>query len=83
MADQPGVVGPNSYPIRHPTEKKQEHGRMINPPRYNDLGGLDGPDKWHRDYLTGSQSPQKNDITLERGGPTGVKVAHSTKERDV
>lgn len=84
MSDQPGIVGPDYFAIRHPTDKKQENGRIVNPPRYMDgIGGLTGPEKWDAQHIIGSQSPQKNMITLEKGGPTGVKGAHSTKERDI
>ena len=79
--EQPGVVGPDSYPIRHPTNKSQTNGRMVNPPRFAEFGGLDGPSKWAKDYNTSRQSDVENRMTLERGGPTGVKAAHDTSER--
>lgn len=31
--------------IRDPRDPKQEKGRMVNPPRYQVLGGLSGPSK--------------------------------------
>jgi hypothetical protein len=79
--EQPGIVGPDSFPIRHPTNPNQQVGRMVNPPRFLEIGGLDGPSKWHKDYNTSSQDEQMNRMTLERGGPTGVKAAHDTSER--
>jgi len=31
--------------IRRPTDNSKYHGRIINPPRYSELGGLDGASK--------------------------------------
>ena len=39
----PPPVGDSA--IRDPRDAKQEKGKMINPPRYAQLGGLTGPGK--------------------------------------
>lgn len=74
--EQPGVVGPNTYPIRHPTDPKKNNGRIDNPPRYmEDMGGMTGAAKWE---ATGKHA---NGYRVEK--PTNVKVAHDTSERKV
>ena len=41
MAEQPGFVGPQNFPIRDPRDNSQVNGRNVNPPRYNKMpGGL-------------------------------------------
>jgi len=39
MADK-GLFAPREAPIRQPTSDAQVNGRIINPPRYAQLGGL-------------------------------------------
>ena len=80
MADQPGVVGPESFPIRDPRTKSMSNGRMLNPARYNEMGGLDGPSKWDTAHNTSDQAGSKNVIQLESGGPTGVKAAKKSSD---
>lgn len=36
---------PSSTGMRGPTDNKRENGRVINPPRFAELGGLTGPSK--------------------------------------
>jgi len=48
--------------IRDPRDPKQVKGKMVNPPRYQKLGGLSGP----------SRGPQKNSMGVEKPRP-GVK----------
>jgi hypothetical protein len=79
--EQPGIVGPGSFPIRKPTEASLNHGRMANPPRYLEFGGLDKPSKWYGNANTSNQGPDTAMAVLERGGPTGVKAAVDTSER--
>jgi hypothetical protein len=80
MAEQPGVMGPGSYPIRDPRDKSMESGRMLNPPRFMGRGGLSGPSKWEGNRSPGEQSGDGNVIKLEGGGPTGVKGAKKTSQ---
>jgi hypothetical protein len=79
----PGLVSPDSYPIRQPTDKSQISGRICNPPRYYEVGGLSSAAVWHRE-VNGSvfaQSPQTNQFRVEK--PTSVKSAHkSSRESD-
>ena len=70
-----GIVAPEIFPIREPTDKNQLNGRIMNPVRYMEVGGLGNPGRWHEDHLPHSQSAQKYIGALESGGPTGVKVA--------
>ena len=63
----PGLMAPENYPNRRPTDGNQVNGRVVNPVRYAEIGGFDGPSKW----------PAGNQMNLEGGGPTGLKGAHS------
>ncbi|HEX6775516.1 MAG TPA: hypothetical protein VF238_06695 [Methylomirabilota bacterium] len=74
MADQPGIMGPEVFPIRDPRTKGMTNGRILNSARYIEIGGLDGPSKWAKAYNTSDQAGSNNVITLEKGGPTGVKA---------
>lgn len=78
--EQPGVMGPESFPIRKPTEASLNHGRMMNPPRYVEMGGLDAPGKWFGHANTSNQASDTAMAKLESGGPTGVKGAKRTNE---
>ena len=70
-----GIVAPEIFPIREPTDKNQLNGRIMNPVRYMEVGGLGNPNRWNEDNLPHSQSSQRYIGALESGGPTGVKVA--------
>jgi hypothetical protein len=79
----PGLVSPDSYPVRDPRDKNQVNGRIANPPRYYEVGGLYSASVWHKE-VNGSvfaQSPQTNAMRVEK--PTSVKSAHkSSREND-
>jgi hypothetical protein len=62
MADLTGVFAPKSFAIRDPIDNKKMHGRVSNPPRLNQLGGLD---KFKEPY-----GPFKNEMTLKKPGGT-------------
>jgi len=83
MSDQPGIMGPASYPIRNPKDKKLDNGRMANPPRYLEYGGFDGPGKFYGNANTSNQGSDKMIANLESGGPTGVKAAKRTAEKEI
>ena len=70
---QPGIIGPESYPIRDPRDRKMNVGRVANPPRMCDMGGLSFQNQWHKDYPTGAQSEQTNQFGVDRA--TSVKAA--------
>jgi hypothetical protein len=78
----PGIVGPESYPIRKPTDPKQTNGRVVNPVRFMEMGGLDAAGKW-AGHISTSMSSKKNDMNLEAGGPTGVRPAADTTGTNV
>lgn len=59
-----GFMSPDSFPVRQPTDPKMNHGRVANPPRYMEIGGLDGSGKWAAGH----------DFPVEK--PTRTKVAH-------
>ncbi len=42
----PGIVKPQEFPIRKPTDAKQSNGRVLNPVRYMEMGGFSGSGKW-------------------------------------
>lgn len=79
----PGLVSPDSYPIRQPTDKNQVNGRIVNPPRFYEMGGLYSPSCWHKEVngAVFAQSPQTNTMRVEK--PTSTKSAHkSARESD-
>lgn len=79
----PGLVSPDSFPVRDPRDKSQQNGRIVNPPRYYECGGLSGPQVWFRDPSPEgfTQSPQENRMRVEK--PTSVKSVHkSSREND-
>ena len=59
MAD---LFYPKTYPARSPTDTKQEHGRIVNPPRLNQIGGMD---KLHEKF-----GHFKNKFSLKKPGGT-------------
>lgn len=83
MADQPGIVGPESFPIRDPRDKSLSNGRILNPPRFVEFGGFDKASKWSGKKNTSAQVGDENVIQLERGGPTGVKGAYRSSEKSM
>ena len=66
---QPGIVAPNSFPIRDPKDKALKNGRVANSPRYMEMGGLSGPNKW----------PKDSEFKVD--APTRVSSSHSVAER--
>jgi hypothetical protein len=53
---------PKAFPIREPLDKKRHHGRIVNPPRMNQLGGLDQLNEPHGHF--------KNDMNIHKPGGT-------------
>ena len=54
---------PKAFPIRDPLDKKKNHGRVVNPPRMAEMGGLNS--------VREPRGPFKNDMTLRKpGDPT-------------
>ena len=53
---------PKAYPIRNPTDTKKKHGAIVNPPRMNQLGGLDKLHEPHGHF--------RNEMTLRKPGGT-------------
>lgn len=41
---------PKAFPIRDPLDKKRNHGRIVNPPRMAEIGGLDSLKEPHGSY---------------------------------
>ena len=80
-SDQPGVIAPDQFPIRHPTDTKQSLGRMVNPPRMMEMGGWDSTNKWEKMHNTSDQDSVKNDLVVQK--PTNVRAAHDSSERPV
>ena len=68
MANEKGIVAPDRFPIRDPKDPKQNNGRMVNPVRYAEVGGLTGPGVW----------PKGNEMKVE--APTRVKGAKKSSE---
>jgi hypothetical protein len=53
---------PAAYAIRKPTETSKEHGRVLNPPRMSEIGGMD---KLHEKY-----GKKVNNLKLRKPGGT-------------
>lgn len=74
-----GIMAPDSFPIRKPTDAKRNNGRNVNPPRYMGFGGASGPGIWNKETGQGNLS-HGNIAAVE--SPTRVKAAHSSKNRN-
>ena len=61
MADN-NLFRPKAYPARKPTETSKEHGRILNPPRMSEIGGMD---KLHEKY-----GKKINSMRLKKPGGT-------------
>lgn len=62
MSDLTGVFKPKSYSIRDPLSNKKQHGQVVNPPRMNQLGGLDQLKEPHGHF--------KNEMNIKKPGGT-------------
>ena len=62
MVDQNKLFRPAAYPIRKPTDVKKENGRILNPPRMSEIGGMD---KLHERY-----GEKVNNMKLRKPGGT-------------
>ena len=60
MSSDNTLFKPKAFSIREPLDKKRHHGRIVNPPRMNQIGGLD--------QLNEPHGPFKNDMTLVKPG---------------
>lgn len=79
----PGLLSPDNFPIRQPTEKKMSHGKVANPPRYDEAGGMYGSHVWFMEARPNAfaQSPQSNIARVEKA--TSEKSGHkSSREND-
>lgn len=66
-----GIVAPDHFPVRQPTDANQVNGRIVNSVRYMELGGLSSASKY----------PRGNAMRVERA--TSVRAAHgSTNKND-
>lgn len=77
-----GVVSPDRFPTRDPMDKSQKLGRMLNPPRYYEMGGAYTPAIWFRSPRPEGfqQSGPDNIARVEK--PTSVKSAHTSSRED-
>jgi hypothetical protein len=66
-----GIMAPDRFPIRNPEDPNQVNGRVVNPVRYQEMGGLTGERKW----------ASGNQMAVEK--PTRVRAAHSSTNRNV
>ena len=62
MSSDNTLFKPKAFAIRNPTDLKRAHGRVVNPPRMNQMGGLDQLKEPHGHY--------KNDMNLKKPGGT-------------
>ena len=57
---------PKAFSFRDPLDLKRQHGRITNPPRMNQMGGLDQLKEPHGHY--------KNDQNLRKPGDTASPI---------
>ena len=79
----PGLVGPKSYAFRDPRARSLVNGRVLNRPRFIEVGGAHTQAVWFREAGNHqyAQAKQKNQAALAK--PTNVKSAHkSSREND-
>ena len=79
----PGLLSPDRFPIRQPTEKSQVHGKVVNPPRYEGAGGMSSSAVWNRDSMPEAfnQAPQRYVAPVQKA--TSEKSGHkSSREND-
>jgi hypothetical protein len=62
MASDNTLFKPKAYAIRGATDLKKNHGRIVNPPRMNQMGGLDQLKEPHGHF--------KNEMSLKKPGGT-------------
>lgn len=62
MATKSEWMKPANYSIRDPLDTKRHKGRIVNPPRMNQIGGLD---QLHEPY-----GHFKNDMSIKKPGQT-------------
>lgn len=74
----PGLVSPDSFPARDPRDRKMVNGRVLNPPRFMEIGGASTQAIWTREggNKNFSQMEQKNVARVEK--PSAVKSAHAS-----
>lgn len=77
----PGLVSPDNYPIRDPRSKEMLVGRIANPPRFYEIGGIASQAVWFKEGGNKSyaQMAQTNIGRVEK--PTSVKSAHRSAGR--
>lgn len=74
----PGIVAPDSYPIRKPTDPNRKNGRNLNPPRFMGMGGAANAGIWNKE--TGMAGLSHGNVAAVQS-PTRVKSSHSAKNR--
>lgn len=62
MATKTEWQKPANYSIRDPLDTRKNKGRIVNPPRLNQLGGLDKLHEPHGHF--------KNEMTVKKPGAT-------------
>ncbi len=53
------LFAPKAFPIRDPLDKKSNHGRVTNPPRMSELGGLSSPREAKGPFKSGDMHLRK------------------------
>jgi hypothetical protein len=71
-------MSPDQFPVRQPTDKSLTHGKVANPPRYEEAGGAYGAHIWFKDARPSefAQAPQSNIARVEK--PTSEKSGHKS-----
>jgi len=77
-----GLTSPDRFPTREPTDKSQKNGRIINQPRYYEMGGAYTPAIWFKEARPGAfaQSEQTTVARVEKA--TSVKSSHKSSRED-
>ena len=76
-----GLMAPERFPIRKPTDSSMVNGRTANPPRYMEIGGFSGPGKWLKEGGGDPQAAQRYQFGVEK--PTRVRGAKESTGMNV
>lgn len=77
-----GLAAPERYPVRDPKSPAQRQGRILNPVRFLQIGGLDGAAAWtrmHGKHRMADSNSSKNIAPVDRATKIG-KVRRAEKD---
>jgi hypothetical protein len=78
----PGLVSPDSFPFRHPTDASMRNGRTENRPRYLEAGGAHTPRIWFREGGNHAQAQMAQANVARVTKPTSTKSAKKSARQN-